>query len=324
MKPTPKTKDEVLKAFQQLLDAHKKSKNHILTKEEQAKEAQNQKLVDEVAGHTPSSIVKGLADLQLNLGGSVEGLTKQVQTELKKLESLRAAIEVHQANLQETLDAKVAANALYVLKQEQAQREQQLDKAQEDALSKLEKDANERRAEWAKEQAEFENREAEYKLNLDKTRKKEAEDYRYALERKYKLEQDDFENRKKFLVRELEESQKSKDAAWADREKALADSQADLDKYKQKVDNLEKETQDKGNDARDKAMKQTSRECKEAMELLEKEVGGRAKVSDLNIQNLEATIVSQKSELEKLNTELKESLAQVQQLSLKALENNKK
>lgn len=325
MKATPlKTKDDVQKAFLQLLESYKRSKTQILTKEELARDEQNRKLVAEVASHSPQSIVKGLADLQLELGVSVETLSKRLQAEIKTLEDLRAAIQVQQGNLQETLNAKEAANALHILKQEQAQRLQQLEEEQKKAVEKLETESTERRAAWAKSQTEFDQAEADYKANLEKTRQKEAEDYAYALNRKQQLEQDEYDNRKKLLVRGLEESQKTKDAAWAERETVLTSQQADLDKYKQKVDNLEKEIEEKSNSARGKAIKQVTKECEEAFALLEREVAGKQKVAELQAQNLDTAAAQQKAEIEKLSAELKEALAQVQQLSLKALETNKK
>ncbi len=325
MKATPlKTKDDVQKAFLQLLESYRRSKTQILTKEELARDEQNRKLVSQVASHSPQSIVKGLAELQLELGVSVETLSKRLQAEIKTLEDLRAAIQVQQSNLQETLDAKEAANALHILKQEQAQRLQQLEEEQKKAIEKLETEIAERRLSWGKGLAEFEQSETDYKSNLEKARQKESEDYAYAQNRKQQLEQDEYENRKKMLLRSLEETQKAKDALWAERETVLGSQQADLDKYKQKVDNLEKETEEKSNSARGKTIKQVGKECEESFALLEREVAGRQKVAELQANNLDAAAAQQKAEIEKLSAELKEALVQVQQLSLKALESNKK
>jgi hypothetical protein len=324
MKATLKSKEEIQKAFQQLLDQFKRSRRNILTQEEKAKEVQNQKLVSEVSAHTPSGIVQGLAGLQLELGASLEALSLRLDTELKKLENLRAAISVQEGNLKTTLDARTAANALYVLKQEQSQRLQQLEEEQKAAEERLDKEQADRRLDWTKEQADFDAREAEYKLNLDKSRQKEQEEYKYNQERKQKVEQDKFDNDKKMLLRKLEETQVQKAENWAAREKTLADNQTDLEKYKAKVDNLEKEIEDKAKDAREKAIKQTSKECKEQIDLLEREVAGKQKVAELQVQNAEGTIAQQKSEIEKLNADLRDTLTQVQQLSLKALDVNKK
>lgn len=324
MKATLKSKEEIQKAFQQLLDQFKRSRRNILTQEEKAKEAQNQKLVSEVSSHTPSGIVQGLAGLQLELGGSLEALSLRLGTELKKLEDLRAAIGVQEANLKATLDARTAANALYVLKQEQSQRLQQLEEENKAAVERLEKEIEERRADWAKEQTDFDAREAEYKANLEKSRQKEQEEYAYNQERKAKIEQDKFENDKKMLLRKLEETNAQKEENWAAREKSLAETNADFEKYKAKVDNLEAEIEEKAKDAREKMIKQTSRECKEQLDLLEREVAGKQKVADLQVQNAESTIAQQKAEIEKLSADLRDTLNQVQNLSMKALEASKK
>ncbi len=324
MKATLKSKEEVQKAFQQLLEQFKRSRRNILTQEEKAKEAQNQKLVSEVSSHTPAGIVQGLAGLQLELGGSLEALSLRLDSELKKLENLRAAISVQDANLKTTLDARTAANALYVLQQEQNQRLQTLEEEQKTALERLEKEGQERRAEWAKEQLEFDSREADYKATLEKNRQKEQEEYKYNQERKQKIEQDKFDNDKKLLLRKLEEMGVQKAENWAAREAVLAQNNAEFEKHKAKVDGLEKEIEEKTKDAREKAIKQTSKECKEQLELLEREVAGKQKVAELQVNNAESTIAQQKTEIEKLNADLRDTLTQVQQLSLKALDVSKK
>ncbi|MCP4437973.1 MAG: hypothetical protein GY810_03435 [Aureispira sp.] len=322
MQKSLKSKEEVQKAFQVLLEAHQKDKIRIATKEEQAQQEQNKKLVEAVAGYSPQSIVKGLADLQLDLGNTIESLSDRLSGEIQKLDDLRSAIKVQEENLKESVDTKTAANALYILQKEQAQQLEILDKEHLDALKKLEEEAQELRSEWEKEQEEFERDQTEYSEQLEKDRINELEEYKYQLERKYMIEKDNYAKKKKLLLRNLNEEQKEKEKDWANREKILAENQEDFEKYKTKVDNFDQELEEKVKAAREKAIKQASRDSKEAMQLLEKEVEGKRKAAEANIQNMDTTIDRQKLEIEALNAELKEALSQVQSLSLKALESS--
>jgi hypothetical protein len=318
-----KTKDEVQKAFQHLLALHQKSKVLILTKEEQAQEELNKKLVEESAKHQPSQIVKGLADLQLELGTTLETLAKKLQDEEEKYLNLQKAIAVQEDLYKKVINTKIAANALYILQQEQQQHKELLDKNHQEALKKIDQDIELMKNYWAKDDQNFKEFEAAQKAQLEKDRQHEIEEYKYKLERKYKIEQDDYSQRKKLLQRELQEQERKKQKDWSNREKVLAEQQSDFDKYKEKVDGFDAELENKVKEARDKAFKQASKEAKEEFELLEKEVEGKQKMADFQIQSLEQVIERQKSDLERLSTELKEALSQVQALSLKALESAK-
>lgn len=313
------SKEEVQKLFQQLVNSYQRNKDHITTKEEQARKEEELKLVEVAGKQTPKAIIKGLADLQLDFSSSLEKLAQQATDELKKLSDLSQAIQVQSANLNKTADIKVAANALYILQQEQTQRNQKLEDEHAEALKNLETETTELRTQWSKEQGEFESREAEYKANLDKERQKELDEYRYQLERRYKVEQDEYEVRKTQLSRQLDDQQLEKEKNWTAREKALAENQAEFEKHKQKVDNFDNEVAEATKEAREKMMSQTSRDCKEELEFYQKEVEGKKKMAQLQIENLQRLIEHQKSELERLSKELVQAQAEVRSVSLSAL-----
>jgi len=313
------SKEEILKAFQQLVSNYRLNKDRIATKEEQARKEENRQLVETVSSHTPKSIVKGLADLQLDFGAAVEKLVEQANSELEKLNNLRAAIGVQEKALRRSSDTKVAANALYVLQQEQQQRLQKLEEDHKETLERLAEEIESTRAEWAKEQAEFDANEAERKANLEKDRNKEIEEYKYQLERTYKVEKDQYDQDKLLLERELAESQKEKEKDWAGREKELAENNEEFEKHKAKVDGFEEELEKATKSARDKAMQQASKECKEEMELFEKEVEAKKRMANLRIDNLKQTIDEQKAEIERLIQEVAQAQAEVRSMSLSAL-----
>lgn len=316
------SKEEVQKLFQQLVNARQRSKDYIVTKEEKARKEQERQLVESSAKQTPKAIIKGLADLQLDFSSTLEKLAQQASDELKRLSDLQTAIQVQQSNLKKTEDIKVAANALYILQQEQAQKDQKTDEEHNNVLEELSKEQTTSREQWSKEQSEFETREAEYKANLDKERQRELEEYRYQLERKYKLEQDDYEQRKTLLQRELTEKQRERDKNWTLREKTLAENKAEFEKHKQKVDNFEADSTAAANTAREKMMQQTSRDCKEEMEFYQKEVEGKKKMAQLQMENLQRLIENQKAELERLSKELAQAQTEVRTVSLSALNNS--
>lgn len=315
------SKEDVQKAFQELLENYKKEQRKIVTKEEQARLERNHSLVEETAEFTPQAIIKGLADLQWEVSNTAETLREKMQGELERLENLRTALTVQQKTLQDSYRTKIAANALFVLKQEQIQREEALDEKHQEAMEKLREDMQDKRRSWAKEQTEFETNYAERKARMEKERQQELEEYKYQLERKYTKEKDAFEMRKKVLLRKLDDEQRSKEKDWSARKKVLAEHATDFEKYKERVDNFSTELEGKVKEARDKAFRNASRDAKETVELFEKEMEGKSRVSELTIENLEKTIENQQLEISQLNAELKEAVSQMQSLSIKALDN---
>lgn len=315
-----RTKEEITQVFQALLAEQKAAQKVITTKEAAAETAKNKALVTTVAEYKPDLIVKGAAGLQLDFSNSVESLAEQLQKELQKLDELRAAIKVESANLMACNNAKIAADALHILKQEQEQQKALFEKDSSEEVSDLEKEIEETQKDWEKENANFLTIIEERKANLEKQRSKELADYKYELEQKYKIGEDEYKERKKLLLRKLEEQQQDKDKDWAAREKVLASNKSDFDEYKTKVDGFDKKVEEETKKAKDKAIKEASRKAKVEMELYEKEVEGKRKIAALQISELGDTIERQKEQIADLSVELKTALEQVKALSLKALE----
>lgn len=320
MSKSIRTKEEITQVFQTLLKQQKEAQKFIRTKEQTAELAKNKALVTTVADYKPDLIVKGAAGLQLAFSTSVESLAEQLQKELQKLEELRAAIRVESDNLKACNAAKIAADALHILKQEQEQQKALFEENSNQKIEDLEKQIAETQKLWEKEAKAFQTQIQERKANLDKRRTKELADYKYELERKYQIGEDDYKERKKLLLRNLAEQQQQKEKDWAKREKTLADNQTDFEKYKTKVDGFDKELEEECKKAKDKAIKEASRKAKVEMELYEKEIEGKRAIATLQISEFNDTIERQKTRIAELNSELKTALEQVKALSLKALE----
>ena len=320
MSKSIRTKEEITQVFQSLLAQQKEAQKFIRTKEQAAEVAKNKALVTTVADYKPDLIVKGAAGLQLDFSTSVESLAELLQKELLKLEELRAAIRVESDNLKACNSAKIAADALHILKQEQEQQKALFEENSNQKLEDLEKQIAEAQKTWEKEATTFQTSIEDRKADLEKRRTKELADYKYELERKYQIGEDDYKERKKLLLRNLTEQQQQKDKDWTKREKILADNQTDFEKYKTKVDGFDKELEEETKKAKDKAIKEASRKAKVEMELYEKEVDGKRAIATLQISEFGNTIERQKERITELNAELKTALEQVKALSLKALE----
>lgn len=322
MKKSLHTREQITLDFQNLLQRYKRKTSEIVTKEQALQLEQEKLLLESVAQYTPTSIVQGLADLQLKFSSSIETLSEEIHLEVNKLEELKQSIGIQKSELQNCIDANIAANMLYILQKEQEKEKETLEQEAKEKIEQHNKTVISYRTRWEKDQENFEQEQKEYKEQLAKTRTKELEEYRYQLERTYKIDEDQYEHDKELLIRYLADTEQQKIKDWTQREKLLEEKASDLEKYKQKVDNFDEEFKTKTDEARKKAIDKANKEAKEAAALYEKEVEGTKLVNDLEISSLETTIAEQKEQIGQLTIDLKEALDKVANLSIKALENS--
>lgn len=324
MSVLPQAKDEVVKAFFSLREERRRLKAKIITKEESARKTQDIETAEIASNYTVGSIVKDLADLQLSFGQVTENLSEQLSQETEKLTQLKTAIKVKKSHMKEANDAKIAADALHIIQQEKALWNQNFEKESTEAFKVLEEEIAKTRSNWQNEQKEFEQDVAERKNLLEKSREKELADYQYELDKKFKIETNEFEEKKKKLERELKESEADKEKDWEKREKFLLKTQDFFNDYKSKVDGFEEELKEATEKARKEAIGKAQKEARIKSDLMEKEIESNQQAFEMQIATLETSIEKNQERILTMTQELKEAFEQVQGLSNKVLENNQK
>lgn len=312
------SKAKILEAFNQLIAEKRKIESKVATKEEEAAKEQNKQLLEVASTYTVDSIVKGLADLQLEFGTIVSGLADKLTKETSKLDELKRAIEIETQHLQELQQTRLVADALHILTQDHQEKLKALEQQAASYLEALDKDKAEKRKAWQKEQEEYEAYLQEESDTLAKDRQKEAEDYQYKIERTRKLEMDDYENRARQQERELQEIEQANQKQWADREKFLADNQAPFEEYQQKVAAMPEELKKAEDEARKKAIEEVSRDAKVKSDLLAKEWEKTKEGYEFKVQSLEQTIQRQNEQIAELSKQLQDTIKQAQELAMRA------
>ena len=94
-------KEQLKQAFQQIVADKKKLEFKIATRQEIAEKEKNQQVLEVASTYTVDSIIKGLADLQLEFGSIVRQLSEKLANENSKLDELKLAIEIEVQHLQE-------------------------------------------------------------------------------------------------------------------------------------------------------------------------------------------------------------------------------
>lgn len=315
------SKDRLL-AFQRILAERKDMALKIATKQEEADKEKNKQILQTASSYTVDSIVKGLAELQLEFGGIVSGLSDKLSKETSKLDELKRAIEVETQNLQELQQIRVVADTLYILNQEHQEKLKRIEQSTTSQQENLEKEITQSRKIWQQEQAEFEAKMQEQNEVLVKERQQELEEYQYRLEQTQKITTDTYQLKKRTLERELQEVTQAKEKDWAERQKVLTEQQSLLGEYQKQITAFPGELEEVVKKAREEAIKDVSQDAKVKADLFEKEWQATKQSYELQVQSLEQVIAKQLEQIESLTAQMQAAQQQAQELAFRAFQNN--
>jgi hypothetical protein len=317
-------KQQLMQAFQQILVERKKLESKIATKLEVADKVKNKQILEAASTYTVDSIVKSLADLQLEFGSIVNSLSEKLGKENSKLDELNRAIEVETQYLQELQQIRTVADAVDVLTQEHQEKLRILEQDTTSKRETLEKEIAQTRKDWQREQAEYDEAMEAFNELLLKQRQQEADEYQYKLENTRKINVDAYEARKRNLEREVLESTQEKEKNWAEREKFLKANEPLFAEYQKKVASLATELEEAAKRAREEAIRETGQKAKVEADLLEKEWDATKQSYELKIKSQEETIEKQVEEIEGISVQLQSTLKQAQDLAMRAFDGSGK
>jgi acyl transferase domain-containing protein len=313
-------KAKILEDFQKILAERQKIESRVATKEEEAEKEQNKLVVAAASQYTVDSIVRGLADLQLEFGGVVNGLSTTLTTETTKLDELKKAIAVETRHLDELKQTRVVADALHILTQEHQENLRLLEERLQRDRESLEKDLTETRKTWQREQEEFDVALNESNEVLSRERQRQEADYEYEKVRSRKIATDEFEETKRQIEQEIQQTTQAKEKQWTERERILSNNQTLLTEYQNKIATIPTELEEAIKKSREEGIREANQEAKVKADLFEKEWESSKQGYDLQIQALEAKIQRQTEQIAEISTQLQATLRQSQELAMRAFQ----
>jgi hypothetical protein len=314
------SKEHISKAFREVTEQHRAQTARIVTAEEAAERGKEREVVKTASGYTVEVIIKGLADLQLGFGGTIDEVVARLSGEGLKLEELRRAIEIETAYAKHLGDVSVAADALDVLTQEHKEALRVHDEQAKAQVQALETEIQGTRTTWEEQRAQHEREALRFDERQGKDRAKAEADFDYELARKRKIEADALADKRAKAELQIAEEDQQRSKQWAEREAALAAKAAEHTTHKARVEAFAQEMDDAAKKAREEALRETFADAKIKAELLEKEVEGNRKVYALQVESLEATLAKQGEQIASLTARLQVALTQVQELAHKAID----
>ncbi|MEZ4450139.1 MAG: hypothetical protein R3B09_11735 [Nannocystaceae bacterium] len=266
------------------------------------------------------SIIRGLGGLRGRFGDAARTLQQKLTTEATSLGELRSGIDANIRHLSE-LHGITAGEGTFV---ELLTSYRDTQKAAEEGYGARKKEldaaAEAAKIAWKKEQEEHHKAEKEAKEELDKSQRREAAEYEYVTKQRRQADADAGAQAKKGAEAELVVLREARGKAWAEREKAIAEREAEYAGLKAKKDAHPGALESASKRAEEEGRSIARQQAKITADLLAKENEGKRRVYELKIASLEGTIKKQAAQVDNLSKQLATALKQAQDLAVKAIE----
>jgi hypothetical protein len=303
------TKNEILKAYSELLEQQKEVKSPQPQQEIEMKRKDT--LVKEASGQSEEKIIQQIATLKMALNSSLDSIEDQLNTSYKKLNKTQEAIQIQEERLKEMYQINAEADSLSALLAAQKEKKTEFETFMATEKEKWEKDQ--------KEKAAFRKEEDEA---LKKQRLRGEEEYNYTVHQKRKIESDQYEEKKIRQEKELKDKKEAFELEIKTREQAVSESENELKSLRKQTEEfpavLKKEAET--------AVKITGDNLKKEFDyqnvLLKKEYESELKLNSQAVENLQNRIKDLELQLKQAFAKTDSAEKNVKEITVKAIESN--
>lgn len=327
------TKNQILDAYNDLLQKLQ------VQRTEEPKKVQEQKKKEELVGNAKSlsnqGIVKGIAELKVNLSSALDQLGDKFITEYKNFEELQQAINVEKQNLEDLYQLSANTDSLAVMLLAQKEKKEQFEiemterKLELTGKINLENENHEteiqgKRVLWKKEQAEQVFTVKEEAAKTKKEREREGEEYQYNLKINRKKEVDQYEEKKQKLEKELTEKKTAFEKEFQERKIKIEEAETELLELRKKNSAFPAEMEKAVNTAVKTETEKLQSAHQFEKELKEIEVVGELKLKDQTIDTLKTKIKEMEISIKDMSQKTTTAESSVKDIAIKAIESSSK
>lgn len=314
------TKQEMLEAYNELQKELKQKREAELKPEKKAEEKKAQEAVAVADALSIEGVTTDINTLRLEVGRLLSQISDRMEEEVTKFKAVKQAIAAKEKAFQELFEIEREAETLAALLETQQQKRRQFEEEMAHKKAALEEEIESTRTEWKKEQEDhsafIKERDAEEK----KKRDREREDFTYAFEREKQKTLDAYAEEKQRLEKEIALKKEELSRLLEDREKAVAEKEAEMVDLRQQVQAFSGEL----TAAVEKAVKETTdrltQEHTARMQLRTKEFEGERNVLTTRIDSLEQTVQTQKDQLARISDQLEKAYQKVQEIAMRTVD----
>lgn len=267
-----------------------------------------------------ADIVERLKSLTLSIGESSSSLQRALSAEATELQRMRAEADGYIEQLAALHGIEVGAGTLAALIKQHGETAKAADADLSEKRKAFEKEMSTARAAWKREQQEHVAKTKEAAAQLEKARQRDAQEYKYAIERQHKAENDAVAQARKAFAQELADLEERSRNEWAEREKAIAEREKELAELTKKSQAFEAELESATKKGEAEGIGIAKRQTKTQADLKKKDNEAIQRVLELKIQSLQETIAKQDAQIEELSRTLDSTRKQTTELAVKAID----
>lgn len=311
--PKPKrgrrSKAEIQQEFDVLANAVNSEKSYSNSKEEEHLHKQEQDLISSVQNVTSDEIIRKFADLNIEISKTIGSLSEKLVNEINYLTKLRQVAELEKNEIERLHKIDIAQTALdHLIEEYRVQQEE------------LEEEITTRRAEWEQEQSQKETEAEDEQTILEKTRKREIEEYEYKKNLERKKAQDKYEEEVRLRDKQNKEKQDALEKNWQQRESIIKSQEEELISLRKIVDEFPIKLQKDIDKAVADAIQRTELKRSQEIELLKRDSESDKRISELKIKTLEESLQRGIEQIAAMQAQVNDAKKQVQDIAVKAIE----
>lgn len=267
-----------------------------------------------------ADIVQRLKTLTLSIGESSSSLQSALSAEATELQRLRGEADGYIDQLKTLHGIDVGPGTLAELIKRHGETAKAADAELSEKRKAFDKDMSAAKAAWKREQQEHVARTKEATTQLERTRQRDGQEYKYGIERQHKAENDAIAQARKTFGQELADLEERTRGEWTDKEKAIAEREKELAELTKKSGAFEGELESANKKGEAEGIGIARRQTKTQSDLKKKDNEAIQRVLELKIQSLQETISKQDAQLEELTRSLDSSRKQTTELAVKAID----
>lgn len=325
-KATPKklsaanTKQEMLDAYQSLLEEMKEKKEIEAKPEERREEKKVREALESAGKLTAEGVIRRINDLKVDIGKTLSQISDSLEEEVRRFENLQTAVSAREMEIRDLYQIEQSSGTLTALIEAQNRKKAEYEENMSERKAELEGEIEQLRDRWENEKAERERETKEWNVIEKKRREREREEFQYTFERDKKQITDQLEDEKARLEKEIQLRREELGKTLQDREKNITEKETELAELRKRADSFPKELENTVNGAVKEISDRLKMEAKNREELMKASFEGERNVLNTKISALEKTVKEQTDSLMKLNQQLEKAYQKIEDVAVKTIE----
>lgn len=248
---------------------------------------------------------------------------------VEKYNKLNQAIELKETELKELFNIEKEANTLVALINAYIDKKAELETKYKEKEIELNKRYSEKEAEFkellkkldatfSKETKELKRQFEEQKTLLEKERERNEEEYQYALDRKRKLENDQWQDEKA----QREKILKEKELAVTEREQHIKEMEETISTLKEQVDNIPELIEQTKKETEEKITKELARQHAIEKNSITKNCDWEKKITEQKNESLTKELDKANANITELQSQLNESYKEIKEIATQTVQSS--